>query len=125
MSRLLKTRGLLEARRDELSERLARIHHDRQRVGDPLSPDFSDQATQRENDEVLDRLDEATVIELEQTKHALDRLERGLYGHCARCGEAIETQRLNAVPEATTCIRCAAPSRNRAASDHPERSTAH
>ena len=39
---------------------------------------------------------------------ALDRLRRSAYGTCARCGEPIANERLEAQPAAVTCIRCAA-----------------
>ena len=39
---------------------------------------------------------------------ALNRLETGHYGVCARCGQPIGTDRLAARPAALTCIRCAA-----------------
>ena len=38
---------------------------------------------------------------------ALVRLEAGSYGRCQRCGEHIAPARLEARPEAITCIRCA------------------
>jgi len=37
----------------------------------------------------------------------LDRLERGEYGRCERCGGPIGAERLAARPTATTCIGCA------------------
>ena len=39
---------------------------------------------------------------------ALDRLHDGAYGTCARCGEPIAIERLEAQPAAVTCICCAA-----------------
>lgn len=39
---------------------------------------------------------------------ALDRLDDGTYGICERCGGAIAPARLEARPETTTCITCAA-----------------
>ena len=38
---------------------------------------------------------------------AIDRLHRGVYEICARCGEPIGIDRLEAQPAADTCIRCA------------------
>lgn len=38
---------------------------------------------------------------------ALDRLRRGSYGVCARCGRPIGVDRLRARPTAELCIRCA------------------
>lgn len=39
-------------------------------------------------------------------RDALDRLARGCYGLCLRCGLAIPNERLAAVPEAHLCLRC-------------------
>lgn len=38
---------------------------------------------------------------------ALERLGRGDYGRCDRCGGPITAERLSARPAATTCIGCA------------------
>jgi RNA polymerase-binding transcription factor DksA len=38
---------------------------------------------------------------------ALHRLQAGLYGRCAHCGGQIDERRLEAIPEAITCIECA------------------
>ena len=37
---------------------------------------------------------------------ALERLDRGEYGMCAECGEAIAPARLQVLPEVQTCVRC-------------------
>ena len=37
---------------------------------------------------------------------ALDRLDKGEYGTCAECGEAISPARLHVMPEVQTCVRC-------------------
>jgi DnaK suppressor protein len=41
-----------------------------------------------------------------QTEKALDRLEKGTYGQCEICGEAIGKNRLMAFPRATLCLTC-------------------
>ena len=41
-----------------------------------------------------------------QTEKALDRLEKGTYGQCEVCGEAIGKHRLIAFPRATLCMTC-------------------
>jgi RNA polymerase-binding protein DksA len=43
---------------------------------------------------------------LEQVEAALQRLEDGSIGKCARCGEDISTARLEALPYAELCIAC-------------------
>jgi RNA polymerase-binding transcription factor DksA len=37
---------------------------------------------------------------------ALERLDRGEYGQCVECSEAIAPARLRVLPEVTTCVRC-------------------
>jgi len=41
-----------------------------------------------------------------QTEKALDRLDKGSYGQCEICGEAIGKNRLMAFPRATLCLTC-------------------
>jgi RNA polymerase-binding transcription factor DksA len=41
-----------------------------------------------------------------QVKKALGRLHSGKYGTCEVCGNAIDKARLEAYPEATTCLEC-------------------
>ncbi len=43
---------------------------------------------------------------LEQSTHALRRLEAGTYGVCESCGAVIPAARLRAFPRATLCIAC-------------------
>ncbi len=43
---------------------------------------------------------------LEAIQYALRHAEEGNYGICERCGEPIDPARLEAIPEATLCIRC-------------------
>ena len=44
---------------------------------------------------------------LEQIEAALERIEEGTYGQCEECGVKIPKARLNALPYATLCIKCA------------------
>lgn len=46
------------------------------------------------------------VARLGQLLTALDRMEKGTYGRCARCGTPIPYGRLLAVPEARNCAAC-------------------
>ncbi|HET9141946.1 TraR/DksA family transcriptional regulator [Actinophytocola sp.] len=45
--------------------------------------------------------------ELEALDAAVARIDAGTYGVCQRCGQPIAPERLEALPAATTCIRCA------------------
>ncbi|GII88533.1 DnaK suppressor protein [Sphaerisporangium siamense] len=44
---------------------------------------------------------------LDTLDHAVERLRRGAYGLCDRCGNPIPLPRLQARPTATTCVQCA------------------
>ena len=44
--------------------------------------------------------------ELRAIQDALARLKRGEYGYCQRCGEEIPAARLEAMPQATLCVKC-------------------
>jgi DnaK suppressor protein len=45
---------------------------------------------------------------LEQIEEALERMEDGIYGVCDNCSAKIPKTRLNAIPYAALCVRCAA-----------------
>jgi RNA polymerase-binding transcription factor DksA len=92
---------------EELDERLGKITADIQHIDEPLAQDFEEQATQTENDEVLDFLGNSARIEREMVKQAIARIDKGEYGICELCGDIIDPERLKAIPHASMCIKCA------------------
>jgi RNA polymerase-binding transcription factor DksA len=86
-------RGRIEALRQDL----ARSH----------SADSAEQALERENDEVLEALLGESQAALRKVEKARERLSEGAYGYCAKCGEAIGSQRLAVMPMAECCVQCA------------------
>lgn len=104
------------ARQRQLAERLARFDRDPRRGNDPLVPDFQDLAVQRQNDEVLDRLRVLTEWEMDQIDSALVQIASGNYGCCERCDQSIDEARLEVMPHASLCERCARSLEPRAAS---------
>lgn len=92
---------------EELDERLGKITDDVRHADQPLDQDFSEQAVEAENDEVLDALGNAARDELEKIKQAISRIDAGTYGICLICGEPIKKERLNVLPYANHCINCA------------------
>jgi len=46
--------------------------------------------------------------EIRAIKAALQRIEEGEYGACVRCGDEISAERLDLVPFAPLCRKCAA-----------------
>ena len=94
-------------RREELRNRASRASADLRHESDPLSADFAEQVTQRENDDVLGAISQSAQAELRQLEAALRRLEEGRYTTCSGCGEPIEEERLAAVPYTDRCRACA------------------
>lgn len=45
---------------------------------------------------------------LEQAEEALARVDSGVYGICAECGDAIPVARLEALPHTRFCVTCSA-----------------
>lgn len=107
MNEYPEIRPRLLAMLDELNQRLARITADIRHLDQPLEQDFSEQAGETENNEVLDALGNSARAEAEQIKQALSRLDAGSYGICTACGEPIGAERLRALPYAALCMRCA------------------
>jgi len=87
----------LEERVDNVNEDISKIH----------SADSEEQATERENDEVLEGIGQEAKSSIQDIRAALARISAGTYGSCASCGEAINPERLEAIPEATHCVSCA------------------
>ena len=100
-------RETLQLRREELLKRADRARDDAAHRREAVSPDFSEQAAERQNDDVLRGIESAARSELAQIDAALARLERGEYGVCTRCGNDIEVARLTAIPYADRCQSCA------------------
>jgi RNA polymerase-binding protein DksA len=92
---------------DKLRQLVARV----QEIDDDLSEtpngDWEERALETEDDEVLLSVGNVTLEEINQIKHALHRIDEGTYGTCARCGVQIPQDRLELLPYATTCTRCA------------------
>ena len=44
---------------------------------------------------------------LDQIEAAIERIEDGTYGQCEECGRKIAKPRLEAIPYAALCVRCA------------------
>ncbi len=93
---------------EELEERLSKITEDVKHADKPLDQDFAEQATETENDQVLDALGNTTRIEIEEVKRAISRIDNGTYGICLNCGNTIKKERMHALPFSSQCIHCAA-----------------
>jgi DnaK suppressor protein len=101
LSDMTKHENIAKALKARLSER--------SELRKPLSADFEDQATDLENQEALEAIENSKIHEIRQIQAALKRISESTYGTCAHCGEDIDPKRLEALPTATTrCISFAA-----------------
>jgi DnaK suppressor protein len=99
-------RAILEDERDSLARQLAELGY-----GDAgtlnYDSNFADTsqvtAERGEAEALAGELKEA----LAEVEAALQRVEDGTYGRCVRCGEPIAEARLEAMPAAQLCIKCA------------------
>ena len=57
--------------------------------------------------EGLGRLDHRAIDELRGIDAAIHKMEKGTYGRCENCNRAIAAKRLQAIPWAAVCKRCA------------------
>lgn len=99
------TKKRLSKRLAELTAKIREIDHNLREPGDA---DFEENAIEREGDEVLEGLGNASMVEINHIKHALDRIHSGTYNECEMCGADIAPKRLEALPYTSICIDCAA-----------------
>jgi len=94
----------LEAKKQELTVRLDRIHANLRRG---CEADSKERAKQFEDNEVVDALGNEAREELAKISAAMQRLDSGDFGLCVECGLEIESGRLQVYPYADECIECA------------------
>jgi RNA polymerase-binding protein DksA len=112
------TLNRLRAKLEDEKERLERVIDDFERdreasrlaetssehAADPDSADGGSLAFEMEMD--LSKQQNAQEL-LDKVRHALDRMEQGLYGICEVTGKPIPVARLEALPYATTLVEWA------------------
>ncbi len=105
-------RARLEAERKRLTEELEQLQasassSDERREGSPFGKreEEATEALELEKRVVLERRIKEQIVGVE---HALHKFEEGTYGLCDSCGQPIDPERLEAIPEASLCIKCKA-----------------
>jgi DnaK suppressor protein len=110
MTDIAVIKAKLSAQLAELEARAGRIETD---LSEPLSADSAEQATELEDDQVLEGQEALLAREIAMVEAALKRVADGSYGECTRCGGPVGGKRLEAYPEAALCISCAREVENR------------
>ncbi|TCL76103.1 TraR/DksA family transcriptional regulator [Rhizobium sp. BK251] len=98
-----KYEEILRLRQSEINSRLYKIDAD---LGRTKNADSAERVTEGENDEVLEELGQVGQDELRAINAALERIAKGTFGTCVRCGQPISAERLAAVPYAPLCEDC-------------------
>ncbi len=105
MQNLEHFKNKLLALKAEMTQRIDAVDRDIRHEG--MSADWEEQATERENDEVLESIGNASEAELVMINAALQRIESGDYFSCSACGADIPEARLESLPFTTLCVNCA------------------
>jgi DnaK suppressor protein len=90
----------------EIDESLAAYREGQNRMREESVPDTEDLSVQDSTAEQRISLMESRNRTRAQLDEALRRLDEGLYGICADCGEPIGEARLKALPFARRCVAC-------------------
>ena len=99
-------RAILNHERNQALARVREYRHDQEEEAGEDPGDEMDVARSLAEVETHASLIQRGEEKLKAIDFAFDRLERGLYGICAQCGEEIPVERLKALPFATYCINC-------------------
>ncbi len=103
---LQEIRNNLLKMREELLEESKRAYADSQSLGKDGVPDIGDMSSNSYNQEVLMNLSEAQRGRVRDIDAALERMDHGVYGLCARCEEEIPTRRMEVRPFSRYCVDC-------------------
>ncbi len=101
---IAKIRTILQQKLDELVLRAQDIES---RLSDPGQADWEENASEMEGDEVEFEIGQLTKREIQEIEQAIARIDQGNYGLCTECGGKIDSRRIELLPFAGTCIKCA------------------
>ncbi len=103
-------RSRLESEQKRLKEELEQLKSsvrpaDERREGSPFGK-REEEATESFELERRLTLEKRLIDQLAEVEHALQKFEDGTYGLCDNCGQPIDPARLEALPQASLCLRC-------------------
>lgn len=114
-STLKRFRKLLEAEQERLTEVIREIEAEQEelRLSETSSERSPDPNTAEGGSLAFEMEKEFSLYQnaknlLDQADEALGRIEDGVYGTCAECGESIPVARLEALPHTKFCVTCSA-----------------
>ncbi len=103
-------RSRLESEQKRLMEELEQLKAsvrpaEERREGSPFGK-REEEATESFELERRLTLEKSMREQLTAVEHALQKFEDGTYGLCDSCGQPIDPARLEALPQASLCLRC-------------------
>ncbi|HUV56663.1 MAG TPA: TraR/DksA C4-type zinc finger protein [Dehalococcoidales bacterium] len=107
---LLHSRLEIEQRRltEELEQQKTSVRPaNERREGSPFGK-REEEATETLELEKRLALEQGMKEQLVKVEHALNKFDEGTYGLCDGCGQAIDPDRLEALPHAALCLSCKA-----------------
>ena len=107
-----KQREQLETEFKRLTDELAQLQNnassaEERREGSPFGK-REEEATETLELEKRLALENRVRQEMATVEHALDKIKKGTYGLCDNCGQPINPERLEALPQANLCLNCKA-----------------
>ncbi len=105
---LERFRELLVAERKRVRDTIEHLQHENPGSMGEETPEtgIADTGTVTLDREVEYSLEGQSAHVLAEIDAALKRIDQGTFGACARCGNPIGEERLEAMPYATLCIAC-------------------
>ena len=107
-----KVRERIERERDEAVGQLRDLGITPDDVGTGATGEIAQPRDEGDQAQASERLDlsfmtrERLAEKINRLTAALERLNEGTYGQCEACGQEIERNRLEALPEAMRCLEC-------------------
>ena len=110
-------KNFIEERKQDLLKQKAELEEELGKLAvkddDHFHPKFPSLGNEEEDNELeVAEYDQSVDAEKRlsklfgETKEALERIENGTYGYCENCNKEIDSARLKAFPQATTCLGC-------------------
>ena len=100
----------LEKKKLRLESELGKMTKQKGKGRQAIFPDIGDK--EDESAQEVEMYESSLTIEknleemLKEINKALDRIEKGTYGKCEKCGGEINEERLKAYSEAGICLKC-------------------
>lgn len=105
----------LEQAKSELERELKKIADKDPKMAGDYDTKFPDLGLLQSSDESALRfseyertlpLEHAMELRLQAVNQALEKIEKGTYGICEKCGQPIDEKRLEVYPDVKTCTKC-------------------